>query len=152
LRSKIHKVLKNLNTSYKEILGCNKDFLIKWLEYRFDNNMTWENYGIYWDIDHIIPISNFDFSDEKQIKICFHWTNLQPLNKKINQSKSNKIIKKYIDDNIINITKFQSGYQILSETLEWLEKTRYGKNPVDIMDNSQLNIIKYLVQRLYGFA
>jgi hypothetical protein len=76
LRSKIHKVLKNINTSYEEILGCNKDFLKKWLEYRFDSDMTWENYGKYWDIDHIIPISKFDFSNDTHIKICFHWTNL----------------------------------------------------------------------------
>ena len=40
--------------------------------------MTKENYGL-WHVDHIIPCASFDLTDPKQQKICFHWSNLQPL-------------------------------------------------------------------------
>ena len=41
--------------------------------------MTWDNHGEIWEIDHIIPCSKFNLTEEKQQKECFHYTNLQPL-------------------------------------------------------------------------
>lgn len=45
----------------------------------FDENMSWENYGKVWHIDHIIPLSCFDLVDYDQVKIACHYSNLQPL-------------------------------------------------------------------------
>jgi hypothetical protein len=68
------------------------DQLVKHLEKQFKNGMTWENRGFNgWHIDHIIPISSFDLTDIEQQKICFHYSNLQPLWAKENILKSNKI-------------------------------------------------------------
>jgi len=61
-----------------EILGCSLSFLKDYLESKFQSGMTWENYGK-WHIDHIRPCASFDLSDPKQQRICFHYTNLQPL-------------------------------------------------------------------------
>ena len=58
------------------------------LESLFSPGMTWDNYGFEgWHIDHIKPCASFEL-DQK--KICFHYTNLQPLWAKDNMSKSNK--------------------------------------------------------------
>ena len=40
LRSKIHKMLKNREDSYSNYIGCDLEWLKKWLTYRFDDNMT----------------------------------------------------------------------------------------------------------------
>jgi hypothetical protein len=110
-------------------------FFKKWIEFRFVDNMNWENYGKYWHIDHILPINQFDLSCDNDIQICFNWTNLQPLFAKENQSKSDKIQLHHYFNNFINVFRFNSihkqylGYQIASESLRWLRsKLRYGKN------------------------
>jgi len=135
LRSKIHKILKNKSTSYQNILGCDMEFFKKWIEFRFDENMNWDNLGSYWQIDHILPINKFDFKDEKNINICFHWTNLQPLTSSENRTKTDKIQLHFFMNNIVNINRFNHkykyflGYQTLVETLKWLRiELRYGKN------------------------
>lgn len=136
LRSKLHKILRNQNTSHTKYLGCDVDWLKKWFEFRFDASMNWENLGSYWQIDHILPIHRFDFSKETDIKICFHWTNLQPLTALENRQKSDKLLLHYYFNNIVNINRFNIknaqylGYQALNESLKWLRiELGYGKNP-----------------------
>ena len=48
------------------------------LESKFESWMTKENYGL-WHVDHIKPCAKFDLTCEEQQRICFHYTNLQPL-------------------------------------------------------------------------
>ena len=80
LRTRIYKAIKRKASSSKAInfLGCSIDFLKGYLEGKFVDGMTWENYGK-WHIDHIFPCCNFDLSNPEQQKECFHYTNLQPL-------------------------------------------------------------------------
>lgn len=95
------------NCKTLEMLGCSVKHCRKWLESQFDNNMTWENHGSCWHIDHFIPISYFDFSIPDQQNKCFHWSNIQPLHKKKNLSKSNKLPSKEEQDNHeIKVNKF----------------------------------------------
>ena len=44
-----------------------------------------------WYIDHIKPGNSFNLVDLEEQKICFHYTNLQPLWKLDNLSKGSKI-------------------------------------------------------------
>lgn len=62
-----------------ELVGCSIPYLLNHLESQFDDNMTWDNYGSYWHIDHIKPCCAFDLTDEAQQKKCFNFLNLQPL-------------------------------------------------------------------------
>ena len=74
-----------------ELLGCSYSFLRKHLESLFKPGMNWENHGRRgWHVDHIRPINKFDLSDIDQQKICFHYSNLQPLWWKENLLKSDK--------------------------------------------------------------
>ena len=61
------------------LLGCSIDELLIYLESKFSPTMCWDNYGSLWHIDHIIPCSTFDLTNEEEQRICFHYTNLQPL-------------------------------------------------------------------------
>jgi hypothetical protein len=72
------------------ILGCSFKELKIHLESKFQNWMSWDNYGLYngeleygWDIDHIIPVSIA--KNENDLIKLNHFTNLQPLCSKINR-------------------------------------------------------------------
>jgi hypothetical protein len=72
-------------------LGCTVDQLKQHLESKFQEGMTWDNWGTYgWHIDHIIPLSSFDLSDREQLLKACHYTNLQPLWAEENLKKSDK--------------------------------------------------------------
>jgi hypothetical protein len=93
IRSLIRKsiIKKNYNKTSKtsEILGCNYNEFKLYIENKFIDGMTWNNYGK-WHIDHIIPISSAN-NKEEVIKLN-HYTNLQPLWAKDNIKKGNKIL------------------------------------------------------------
>jgi hypothetical protein len=101
LRSRIYDAIKNNRKSAHtmELIGCSMEFLEDWLEYQFDADMNWNNYGS-WTIDHIKPCASFDLSSEEEQKVCFHWTNLRPLEAGENSRK-----KDYYDDEIKNIAE-----------------------------------------------
>ena len=82
LRTRVHLALKGTCKSARtlELLGCTVEELRAHLEAQFKPGMTWENQGYRgWHIDHIRPCASFDLTDLEQQKLCFHYTNLQPL-------------------------------------------------------------------------
>lgn len=85
---------KGQNKIYSTIrgIGCTAVELKKYLEERFDDKMSWENYGSYWHIDHIIPLASFNLMNKEQFEKACHYTNLQPLEAKENLRKHCKII------------------------------------------------------------
>jgi len=94
IRSRIERALKEndfrKDKKTNEFLGATIDFVKKHLEKQFTKGMTWGNRGFTgWHIDHIIPLSSAK-NEEDLIKL-FHYTNLQPLWRHDNLTKSNKI-------------------------------------------------------------
>ena len=96
LRTRLGQVLRNHNigktVSSLELVGCEIDFLKKYLESKFKKGMTWDNWSMYgWHIDHVIPLSSFDLSKLEEQKKAMHYTNLQPLWAKENLKKGDKV-------------------------------------------------------------
>lgn len=83
---------KKAGVSWQKLVGYSINDLIQHLEKQFDSNMTWENYGSHWHLDHIKPQSLFKFEtpDDIEFKKCWALENLQPLEAKENIKKSNK--------------------------------------------------------------
>jgi len=82
-RSRMYHALKRKgvtkNVTSVELIGCSYSFLSEYLEKQFDKNMTWENYGKYWVIDHIEACFKFNSNNIEERNKCFHYTNLRPL-------------------------------------------------------------------------
>ena len=106
LRSRFYNALLKQHkiVSILDIIGCSMDNLKNHLETQFLPEMSWENHGEIWEIDHIIPCSHFDLTKIEEQKRCFNYDNLQPLFKTTqiaksfgynnigNRNKNNKII------------------------------------------------------------
>jgi 5-methylcytosine-specific restriction endonuclease McrA len=73
---KEYKSEKTLN-----LIGCSKEEFMLHLENQFTPEMTWKNYGTYWELDHIIPLSKGG---------TIRWDNSQPLVISDNRKKYNK--------------------------------------------------------------
>lgn len=95
-RNKIKKFYKGQHKTNK-LISCDINFLKKWFLF-LDPKLDFEEYGFDgWHMDHIIPCALFNLQNEDELKHCFHWSNIQPLNGKLNMSKQDKITKKEIE-------------------------------------------------------
>ena len=87
---KTYQILKKDRTI--EYLGCTMEEYTQYLEQMFNQDINWDNYGEYWEIDHIKPIDAFDLNDETQLYEAFNYINTQPLKKEDNREKSNRYL------------------------------------------------------------
>lgn len=84
LRSRLKSAIKNNPKKGSAIrdLGCSVYDLKFWLEFWFDEGMSWDNYGNkpgQWSIDHIKPLSKFDLTQRSQLLEACNYKNLQPM-------------------------------------------------------------------------
>jgi hypothetical protein len=93
-RARLTKALKGELKVAKtlELIGCTPDELLEHLE----RTMSPEVRALRDDeveivVDHIIPCAAFDFSIPEHQRVCFHYTNLQYLDKPTNLSKSDTL-------------------------------------------------------------
>ena len=70
------------------ILGCSFEEFKIHIENQFTNDMNWDNYAIYWQLDHKVPISWA--KDENDVYKLNHYTNFRPLYWRDNISKGNR--------------------------------------------------------------
>jgi hypothetical protein len=75
--------------STEKIIGCSFLELRMYIEDKFLDGMSWENYGK-WHMDHIVPISYAMCEDE--LYELNHYSNFQPLWSIDNLSKGNRFI------------------------------------------------------------
>ena len=83
------------NLDQQSYAGCTKRELRRHIESQFKPGMSWENFGD-WEIDHITPVAFFDFSRASDFLACVHFSNLQPLWKRDNLRKRNRVGEKLV--------------------------------------------------------
>jgi hypothetical protein len=91
-RSRFWKVMQvvkkdTVTDSFNLFIGCSSAFLQHHIEKQFTPTMSWSNYGTTWEVDHKIPLKNFDLKNQDEAKAAFHFSNLQPATTSYNRSK-----------------------------------------------------------------
>lgn len=74
---------------WETLISYNLKELKQHLESQFTPEMNWDNYGEYWEIDHIIPqnLLKTNNPEDKKFQICWSLANLRPLEKSLNRSR-----------------------------------------------------------------
>lgn len=122
-RHKVYNALKGIGEkNINKITDCSIDFLKEWLEYNFTDDMSMDNYGEIWQVDHVIPCARFNLNNEEEIKHCFRWTNVQPLLRNHNSSKQSKVNETEIIEHFNKVKKFAALHNI---TLEEFNYSKY---------------------------
>lgn len=78
-------------SSFEKLVGYSYADLKLHLEKQFTPEMSWSNFGSFWEVDHIVPVSWFK-TEEQLIKRGYCLSNLQPLEKVLNCSKQDKFV------------------------------------------------------------
>ena len=91
IKQSIEGYLTSHIDKYRDLIGCTNFELKLYLESLFTDAMGWDNYGVVWDIDHILPAALFDLLDPIEAKYFSHYKNMRPLLKKNNGYKSDHL-------------------------------------------------------------
>jgi len=76
----------------EQLLGCTSVQFRDHLQSQFTPEMNWENYGSFWCVDHISPLSAFDLTKPHQQRLAFHYSNCRPLGKLENNLKADRVL------------------------------------------------------------
>lgn len=81
LYAQIHNLLKKglSHSRPHKYIGLTCHQLRAHLEAQFTPEMSWQNYGSYWEVDHIKPLTAFNLLDPQEFAACSHYSNLRPL-------------------------------------------------------------------------
>ena len=99
-----------------DLLKCSQAFSRRRIFLQLYDDMSIDNNGSVWCIDHCLPIEIFNLLEEKAMKNCFIWINLRPMYTKENNSKRAKI------DNRLYLMQETKAYQFLNLNEEELNK------------------------------
>ena len=110
IRARIYNtIMKTKNTS--EYLGCNINEYLEWMTFHTPDFKLETRENI-WHIDHVIPLSHFDLSNENDIYIAFNWRNTQPLLANENLKKNNRLDIQQVADHYKKLEEFHTKTNI----------------------------------------
>lgn len=81
LRNHLNRTLKGINktSSVLDLVDMDITSFKDYIESKFLEGMSWDNWGSIWELDHIKGCCNFDLSKIEEQEKCFHFSNYQPL-------------------------------------------------------------------------
>jgi hypothetical protein len=136
-RARLVAMIKTADTRadgdvYNDEFGCTGRQLRSWIEFQFDDGMTWDNHGnippSVWTLDHTIALDRFELTDAADRRIAFHWTNLQPLRDNFKKHTELRIYE--FANNVISAHRFihinkldmVSNFRVVADMRKWLKK------------------------------
>ncbi len=127
--------------STEKLTSCTYEFLKKWFEFHFsiDTDLSFDNHGTVWHIDHVMPCAIFDSSQEEDLRKCMHWSNLMPLLIQKNLSKNNKICLVSIEEQNKRLKVFceQENIQIMELSIpESVQDTSIAGTSLEPVDTT----------------
>jgi hypothetical protein len=108
---------RNKSLSYAPYFGLDNNKFREWIEVQFDEELSWENFSHLWQLDHIVPVAYFDFSNNDDMRLCWNFTNIRVEKVESNKKRESRIdvmsAKKYFE-----VLFQQTGYSVCSSMVK----------------------------------
>lgn len=69
--------LKGSGDAVIDYLNMDAFELRNYISSQWQQGMSWDNYGEFWIVDHIVPLRYFEPTSIKDMKLCWDYNNLQ---------------------------------------------------------------------------
>jgi len=116
---------KNISHMYAPYFGLDIENYRKWIELQFTNGLSWENFGSFWQFDHVVPIACFDFSTKEDLQLCWNFINIRVEKIEFEKATDKKIdllaVKPYFEQ-LYNKT----GYSLCIKMVEKIKSIEYS--------------------------
>jgi hypothetical protein len=112
-RSNLRSLVKETSTNANPLLCLNHVAYREWIESRFTEEMSFDNYGLMWEIDHVLPLNVLKTKKigvkelEGELKFIYAWYNTVPKICYENMVKNKTLPSKdVITDHLVGIEEF----------------------------------------------
>lgn len=117
-RKTIGNLVRGTTQSNKR-LDVTRDQYLAWMEFGFVDDMSFDNYNVVWQSDHVIPIISVKtkelgkivFEETDDMEYVYKWYNTGPLTCKANHTKNRHIDKKLMAKHLNNLSSFLTKNQ-----------------------------------------
>lgn len=93
---------KKASEVYAPYFGLDVNGFRQWIELQFTPELSWDNFGIAWQFEHIVPVTFFDFNIREDLMLCWNFINIRVESIELNTNKGNRIdvlaVKPYFED------------------------------------------------------
>ncbi len=135
------------NENYAPFFGLEIAVLKKWFELQFDETLNWENFGINWQFEHILPIAYFDFSNKDDLKLCWNYINIRVDSFQPNASRGSKIdvlaVKVYFE----KLYK-QTNFSIVAKMVEKINQIELANIESNEAIEDYINLNKQKLEKI----
>ncbi len=121
-------------------VGCSSNNFRKWFEYLFSDDIHWQN-ASEWQCDHIIPLSFFDLTNEREYARASHWSNVQPIRARENRLKGNTVNRDIIQK---HIKKFNDFIALNSEYNSYIDASIWPMIASDTIEQDDETFKEFL--------
>ena len=82
---------RNISQAYAPYFGLDIENYRNWIELQFIDGISWDNFGIAWQFDHIVPVAYFDFEKKEDLLLCWNFINIRVEKLELNKATGNRI-------------------------------------------------------------
>ena len=125
IRNRLRKFYMGKRPKTMGLVGISLTEFTDWIESQFCHDMSWENHGSVWHIDHVVPCHLFDLQEQSERAVCFSWTNMRPLYAKKNLGRINCTKQELLNQEIL-ATHFRGKVVFRPLVTKLLEKSCNG--------------------------
>lgn len=92
----------NVASAYAHYFGLDISGFRNWIELQFTDGINWENFGLAWQFDHIVPLAYFDLEKETDLFLCWSFINIRVERLDDKNARSNKstllVVRNYFEE------------------------------------------------------